>query len=679
MRAGTGWPLDAAQPQGGNAHSTPAAQPRGDGRRAPDKPRGRSKPRAELSAKWVEAICQRLRQDRRVRRTLPGDGRLHIDRRLPFLCLYRRPPGVVDAGTELLVKGEASYLIAPSAAELQPGLSRLVSAIVRSMSAEFGAFLLVEIWAGREGGPANDPAVPTAAPRFDIYAPATRKLSRTLAALQKQLKRVKVLKQHVDVEVHDQPGHNPDMTPLLNRDEATDLGCALLGLAVPPVYRAPGSAAAFPLLARSLRRSLTLALRQAYFEFVRDNTTHRPSHYHALGRRAVVKAVWEIDRQLARVSDRFDYLLHVSPVNAKHAWEQFQASRMEHEPEFYYRPLPIDPDLLKRELYRIPIERVEDPALQRLFQEKQQEIDLKLTMLRERETDRFLYYSLALFGGVRSDMLARAHDVLRRVPPPDPGEHGTMVDAASFAQHAQAQVALYRRASVAFAATVEVTDAVNGVMVSRGRLLINNQLSLPQQRIEALLAHEVGTHLVTYYNGQLQPFRQLYCGLADYEPLQEGLAVLAEHLVGGLGRGRARQLAARVVAVSAMIDGATFVETFRRLNDELGLGRRSAFAITMRVYRAGGLTKDAVYLRGLEELLKYLRTGNELAPLLVGKMALKHVPIIRELQYRKVLQPAAITPHYLAPANANTKLQRLCDEDITLADLIDDCPGTTKV
>ena len=59
------------------------------------------------------------------------------------------------------------------------------------------------------------------------------------------------------------------------------------------------------------------------------------------------------------------------------------------------------PTLLKRELYKIPIERVEDPALQQLFQEKQEELEMKLTMLRDRDTPRFLYESLQLFGGVQ--------------------------------------------------------------------------------------------------------------------------------------------------------------------------------------------------------------------------------------------------------------------------------------
>ncbi len=75
--------------------------------------------------------------------------------------------------------------------------------------------------------------------------------------------------------------------------------------------------------------------------------------------------------------------------------------------------------------------------------------------------------------------------------------------------------------------------------------------------------------------------------------------MLAEYLVGGLSRPRLRLLAARVLATRHMIDGATFVDTFRELDGLYGFDRRTAFTIAMRIYRGGGLTKDAVYLRGL--------------------------------------------------------------------------------
>jgi uncharacterized protein (TIGR02421 family) len=606
-----------------------------------------------------------------VRRTISGKGRLHIDRQVPFLCVYRRPPDFHDAGTERLVKGEASYLIAPGDPAFHPSLSTLVCRIAETLSAAFGAFLIVEVWAAPDGGPANDPAVPSVLPRFTIHGPKSARLSRTIEVLQRGLKRVRVLKQAVEVAViRDGMGHPTRYPPLVPLESCRAINCATIGLMVPPVFRKPNSTSEFPTLIASLRRSISLALRQSYFEFARSQTTHRPPHYHALGRRAVVKAVWEVDRQLADVSNQFDYLLQLTPVNTSAAWKQFQANGFEAAPEFHYRPLPVDPGLLKRQLYKIPVERVEDPALQRLFREKQEELDLKLTMLRDRDTRRFLYESLTLFGGVTDRIWKLARELLQTLATWQAVESAPLLDADAFASRAREEIDHYSQCFPEFKARVMVTDEVSGLLVSRGRLLINPDMRLPLGRVEALLAHEVSTHLLTYYNGRLQPFQQLYAGLAGYEELQEGLAVLAEYLVGGLSRARLQQLAGRVVAVRQLTEGATFVDTFRMLTRDFGFAPRPAYNLTMRVFRGGGLTKDVVYLRGLVALLHYLRQGGDLGPLLVGKLAVEHIPIIKELQYRKVLSAAPITPRYLQHPRAVARLQALRDTERSLIDLV---------
>jgi uncharacterized protein (TIGR02421 family) len=196
-------------------------------------------------------------------------------------------------------------------------------------------------------------------------------------------------------------------------------------------------------------------------------------------------------------------------------------------------------------------------------------------------------------------------------------------------------------------------------MASGGHLLIGRETSLPAHRVEALLAHEVGTHLVTFYNGRAQPLQLLATGLAGYESLQEGLAVLAEFLVGGLTRGRLRMLAARVVAAHSMLQGAPFSETFQLLTGQYGFEQRLAYTITMRVYRGGGLTKDAAYLRGLVEVLDYLGRDGDLPSLLVGKFAVDHVPVVRELLLREVLKQPPFAPRFMSERGVNRRLDRL--------------------
>ena len=108
-------------------------------------------------------------------------------------------------------------------------------------------------------------------------------------------------------------------------------------------------------------------------------------------------------------------------------------------------------------------------------------------------------------------------------------------------------------------------------------------------RLDALLAHEVSTHLLTYVNGTAQGLSIFRSGLAKYEGIQEGLGVFAEWAVGGLSLTRLRLIAARVVAVDAMQRGSEFMETYRLLRSDLGFSIAGAFGIATRVHRSGGL------------------------------------------------------------------------------------------
>src|SRR5690606_2018421 len=129
-------------------------------------------------------------------------------------------------------------------------------------------------------------------------------------------------------------------------------------------------------------------------------------------------------------------------------------------------------------------------------------------------------------------------------------------------------------------------------------------------------------------------------------PTQEGLAVLAEYFCGGLTQSRLRTLAARVEAVHCLVDGAGFVDTFENLRKNREFSPQTAFRMTARVFRSGGLTKDAAYLRGLRDVLAALGKGREIEPLLVGKVALRNAPALRALSRRDIVQAPAILPRY---------------------------------
>jgi len=290
-------------------------------------------------------------------------------------------------------------------------------------------------------------------------------------------------------------------------------------------------------------------------------------------------------------------------------------------------------------------------------------------MLLDRDTPRFLYGSLQVYGGVDDPLLELAISLLEKISPHSREGKGGHVSVETFALKARNEVQYYQQIYPGVSATVQIRDDITGLMVSKGNLLISRRTKIPVSRVEALLQHEVGTHILTYYNGRAQPFQQLYTGLAGYEALQEGLAVLSEYLVDGLSRPRLRLLAARVLAARRLLEGASFIDTFNELCHTYGFAQRTAYIITMRIYRGGGLTKDAVYLKGLVTVLNYLRQGGALDPLYVGKITADDIPLIRELQWRQVLQPAPLKPRYIEYPQTAEKLAHLRN-GLTVIELI---------
>jgi uncharacterized protein (TIGR02421 family) len=612
-----------------------------------------------ISDRFVEQACERLAAGKPLRRGLPGWGRIHVDRQLPFLCVFRRRPQDEGAGTEDLLLGEAAYLLASADRRLHAGLVSLVERAVDVLLPRFGAFLVVEIWASRKGR--TEVGVTPDQPHFRIFRTRRPEISSTTEVLEKALRRIRLLQKNAGVEtVRSARIAPPGLRPLLTSEAVAERRVHLIGIEVPEVYRDASTGEPFPMVRRTLHRGFDRALKRAFFEFTRRETTHRPPHFHALGRRSMVKAVWRVDRELAEVSNAFDMLLAVSPINPDSAWRAFRRKRFASKPDFVYRPLAVDPNLLKRRLWQIPVERIEDPTLEDLFRRQQIDLDRRLNMLTDRLTENFVTGSVLLFGRPQRPLLDLARRLLERVPPRTRDEApGRSIGAAEFAERAEQELAYYRERSPEFRSRVEVRDDYSGLVVSRGNLLVGTSSRIPLRRVEALLQHEVGTHVVTYANGRAQPFRQLYVGLPDYEDLQEGMGVLAEYLVGGLTRPRLRLLAARVLAVQHMLEGATFQEVFRELDREHFFEQRTAFTIAMRVFRGGGLTKDIIYLRGLDELLTYLGGGGDIESLLIGKLGPDHIGMIKELQWRKVLCEAPLRPRYLEDPKALERLEWL--------------------
>lgn len=369
-----------------------------------------------------------------------------------------------------------------------------------------------------------------------------------------------------------------------------------------------------------------------------------------------------VDQALALLSSQIDWLRSISPTNLEEQWQRFRGSNGNRSPEFEYREKP-SVAAQRETLMALPCSEIEHPVLRTLLVEKQLELSRLLELIDLRGTSGFLQQSIALFGEAEPSLVASAKQVLAREARQE--DYRECIGAGEFAHAAGIELDHYRSLCADFDAGIHISDHIAaGVMVVDGQLIVAASLRIPRNRLVSLLHHEIGTHILTHFNGGRQVLRQLKSGLAGYDATQEGLGMLAEYLCGDLTLGRLRTLAARVIAVRALIEGADFIAVYRTLTGDYGVSDYGAFITTARVFRGGGLTKDAVYLRGLLQILEYLKEGHSPEDLFLGKFSLDQFAALDQLRQQGWLVPPGMLPRYWADNDTHERIQRCAEHGL---------------
>ena len=599
----------------------------------------------------LERTAVALQGPRPFRVISAGGNRVHVDRDLPFMCAYQRGISTPPSLARRIAASSAIHLLW---SRVEPGDGEpeaIVDAIAQRMRRQYDRFLLIEVKDLESQAGADPESSHLPEFRFDIEAEGLAPESDVLDTIRKALTRNEIDYRHPDVRIL-----GPQVGNGLQELGAVASEIARLAIGVPTIHRSPDGQRQYPALFHQMEAAVIDAVLRAAMTFARHHNIFGTLHHRAFGRRAFVQAARTVDRQMTEISGSYDFLLDLTPINSAQAREEFGRSGCTAPPRLRYRPLAISPGELKRALYSINIGRIEDPTLEDLFREKQLEMDHQLTMLQCRNTPQFKEASRLLYGRVDDGLLAIARAVIEAAQADDGGQPGDRaaesedeVGCEEILAAANRTIDWYRAICPDFNAVALLRDDTPpGLMVSGPRLLISRQTRMSVRRLPALLEHEVGVHLLTYFNGNAQGLRIFRAGLAGYERTQEGLAVFAEFATGGTGVQRLVLIAARVLAVHAMLDDASFIETFRLLRREAGMDETAAFGVALRVHRSGGLSKDAIYLQGLQQVLQHVAGGGELEPFWYGKIAAHHFNVLQELRARGMLREPCARPAFLS-------------------------------
>src|SRR5690606_36969069 len=232
------------------------------------------------------------------------------------------------------------------------------------------------------------------------------------------------------------------------------------------------------------------------------------------GRAKLPPIAHHVDSEMVGISRSFGWPRSVIPFDTQQLWEDFDADGRGGTPRFRYPEPGIDIAGTRELLLDLPVREIEEPVFKALLSEKQRELDRQLELVDLRGTDGFLPVSIDLFGTATAELCRDAMHILDVVLAGTPGS-GQFVGASRIVDAALKQFEHYRKKCPDLSADVRRSRNVSaGLMVSNNTLLISEDARVPRERLDALLHHEIGTHILTWHNGGHQPLRQLQSGLA---------------------------------------------------------------------------------------------------------------------------------------------------------------------
>ncbi|MEO1010802.1 MAG: flavohemoglobin expression-modulating QEGLA motif protein [Bacteroidota bacterium] len=338
----------------------------------------------------------------------------------------------------------------------------------------------------------------------------------------------------------------------------------------------------------------------------------------------------DIDGNLDRLIKKIELLNYVNPLNIEKAKHRFFASKFTEEPQFRYPKLKFDPYKLHRLLFSQRLERIADDEVKRMYQDI---IYFYSNMVQCIETiglgKEFHYNSLRVYGSPTEKDVQNARFILHFKDEPVTRDmekiHTPQEAKAYFQDFAQRyDFPLNIRFSTHIAADAMVSNSTQSLVIKKNATFSKNQLL-------TLANHEIGVHLVTTYNGLLQPLKVFSNGFPKNVETQEGLSVFSEYMCGALTLTRLKELAYRVLASDSLIKGYRFSDTFDLIHNQYKLNKNDAFSITLRAHRGGGFTKDRLYLSGLKKIYDRHLQEKPMDILLTGKVSLDYEGVIGKL------------------------------------------------
>lgn len=352
------------------------------------------------------------------------------------------------------------------------------------------------------------------------------------------------------------------------------------------------------------------------------------------------RKIKNVDEKICRIDEQLKLLTYINPRNLEEQKELFLVHG-DFVPRFLYRECELDLDHIQRELKKIP---EVDHVLYPLFSKKIQELSDRASLIESVGTDDFPHFSERVFGGVTEIRYRKAVEFLKKHPEVAPDDSPEL-DSRAAVEQLQAYLKTHH---LSHWKVKLLEESVADVQVTKnGSILVRKGATFRENRLQALLVHELGTHVFRNENGKQQPFQIFRRGTAGYLLTEEGLAVHNQNALG-LNLGEKFITPALLMVAIFLAGKMSFRDLFDFLRSTYDISEDLVWKLCVKSKRgvsktskSGAFTKDSIYFRGEQEVDRFLSSGGTLPELYVGKISHKDLKILKKFDE---LRPAKFVP-----------------------------------
>jgi len=345
------------------------------------------------------------------------------------------------------------------------------------------------------------------------------------------------------------------------------------------------------------------------------------------------KMIQNIDEKIADIDEKIKILKYINPQNLAEQKTLF-LNNSEFSPRFFYRKCDLDFDSMRNEIRKIP--RKIDHFLFPLYQKKLESIENKISMLESIDTVDFTNFSKKTFAGVSAQTYKDATEFLQnnlKKVLPDESKELNAEETSVFVNNFLSDRKLGHW-KIRF-----IDDSVADIQITKkNSILIKKDAKFRENRIQAIIAHEIGTHVFRLENGKRQKLRIFERGTANYLRTEEGLAIHNQNLLN-LDLGQKFCMPALHIVSIYMASKMNFCDLFHFLQNTFPIDEDFAWHLCVKAKRGfrdtaqkGAFTKDALYFLGNRDVEKFIAKGGKVSDLYVGKIAIEDLPIIKQIK-----------------------------------------------